>query len=378
MDKVTLLSKEQVWGRKRLEIFKKRGTKAAITDFSNILCGKVCKETIDDTDYTKNLEKRTGVYYTRTRASNKNYRTVSSWVYAISKNGNKREIFQTTRDLSIRPVIDISSEEKIPTNGKEPQRAEDGVLEVEYGYYPQMAVSNMEQKLLEQLYKEGLIETTGNKYTTLGRWNKESRQYDIVQNNEYLYQGRRYVRVKVNDYGYKLEEASKLSNGKVYSDDDNTWIEVEPVKWLVDEKARIMTTDKLILSGIPFELERENTKNPEGRFDRTSIKEFMDEYLAKEMFQVRKLGEQSKEKNTNPYILEFDDVSEEDIIREAIKANVSVFLHGKPGCGKSDRVKQLDPDFIELNLSHLDPELLDGLAGEKDGKAVHIKPPHHQ
>lgn len=42
---------------------------------------------------------------------------------------------------------------------------------------------------------------------------------------------------------------------------------------------------------------------------------------------------------------------------------------------KSDRVKQLDPDFIELNLSHLDPELLDGLAGEKDGKAVHIKPP---
>ena len=45
------------------------------------------------------------------------------------------------------------------------------------------------------------------------------------------------------------------------------------------------------------------------------------------------------------------------------------------GCGKSERVKQLDPDFIELNLSHLDPELLDGLAGEKDGKAVHIKPP---
>lgn len=35
---------------------------------------------------------------------------------------------------------------------------------------------------------------------------------------------------------------------------------------------------------------------------------------------------------------------------------------------KSDRVKQLDPDFIELNLSHLDPELLDGLAGEKMAK----------
>ena len=77
----------------------------------------------------------------------------------------------------------------------------------------------------------------------------------------------------------------------------------------------------------------------------------------------------------NPYNLDFSKTSEEDIIRGAIEANVAIFLHGKPGCGKSDRVRELDPDFIELNLSHLDPELLDGLAGEKDGQAVHIKPP---
>lgn len=80
-------------------------------------------------------------------------------------------------------------------------------------------------------------------------------------------------------------------------------------------------------------------------------------------------------RDENLYNFEFDEVSESDIIRGALEGNVSIFLHGKPGCGKSDRVKQLDPDFIELNLSHLDPELLDGLAGEKDGKAVHIKPP---
>ena len=76
----------------------------------------------------------------------------------------------------------------------------------------------------------------------------------------------------------------------------------------------------------------------------------------------------------NPFRLDFNDVSEADIIKGALEANVSVFLHGKPGCGKSGRVKQLDPDFIELNLTHLDPELLDGLAGVKDGGQVHIKP----
>ena len=108
----------------------------------------------------------------------------------------------------------------------------------------------------------------------------------------------------------------------------------------------------------------------------------MDRYLSRDLVQPRGIGQQSQTiatstttRNENPYNLEFDEVGESDIIRRAIESNVSVFLHGKPGCGKSDRVKQLDPDFIELNLSHLDPELLDGLAGEKDGKAVHIKPP---
>ena len=107
----------------------------------------------------------------------------------------------------------------------------------------------------------------------------------------------------------------------------------------------------------------------------------MDRYFSRDLVQSRGIEEATrasssrKNKNKNPYNLDFSETSEADAIRGAIQSNVSIFLHGKPGCGKSDRVKQLDPDFIELNLSHLDPELLDGLAGEKEGKAVHIKPP---
>jgi len=158
---------------------------------------------------------------------------------------------------------------------------------------------------------------------------------------------------------------------------------VLPVKWLVDEKSHIMITDKLIFSGVQFNY----TRNYHTRdFDRTDIKIFMDRYLSRDLVQSRGIAEQtrisskvkktiSKAKNKNPYNLDFSETSEADAIRGAIQANVSIFLHGKPGSGKSDRVRRLDPDFIELNLSHLDPELLDGLAGEKDGKAVHIKPP---
>lgn len=138
----------------------------------------------------------------------------------------------------------------------------------------------------------------------------------------------------------------------------------------------MMITDKIIFAGVQFNEERNyKTRN----FDKTNIKSFMDKHLSKDLIQERKnivqAQNQNKMKNNNPYKFDFEEVEEADIIRGALESNVSIFLHGKPGCGKSDRVKQLDPDFIELNLSHLDPELLDGLAGEKEGKAVHIKPP---
>lgn len=167
-----------------------------------------------------------------------------------------------------------------------------------------------------------------------------------------------------------------LSNGEQYRGGDNVWVEVQPVKWLVDEKSRMMITEKLIFAGVQF-----NKENHTRDFDRTDIKTFMDTYWSRDWVQERGITEQTRtsskttKRNENPYNLDFSEASETDIIRGAIQSNVSIFLHGKPGCGKSDRVKQLDPDFIELNLSHLDPELLDGLAGEKDGKAVHIKPP---
>ena len=281
------------------------------------------------------------------------------------------------RDTGARPALPISSIYEVPSNGDGVKRAEDGVLEVEYGYYPQKAVSKDIQEKLESAYKSGKILKTKNSYTTDSvRTPDTSSKFAPKKHEEYEYNGKRYVRVKMS---FEHDDrVCTLSNGEGYKDGDNVWVEVLPVKWLVDEKEKLMLTERLIVSGVQFKNERKNNTRD---FDKTDIKKFMDKYLSKELFQVKGKGEYmsakegTEKRNTNPYNLDFEVASEEDIIREAIRSNVSVFLHGKPGCGKSDRVKQLDPDFIELNLSHLDPELLDGLAGEKDGKAVHIKPP---
>ena len=368
MSDFTFLTQEQYFGSDKLEILEKRGTKAAITDFSILLGAYVSNNIHIEND--NSLEGRTGYYWTKSYNGRNDARVVTA-----AGSGDYDPV--NGRNGGARPALPFSSISSIPTNGESGKRARDGILEVEYGYYPQKAVSKDMQERLERAYRSGSISRTRNSYTT------DSRKYDAYnkkflakQHKEYEYNGKRYVRVEANSY-YDGGDFT-LSNGEQYRDGDDVWVEVLPVKWLVDEKSRMMITEKLIFAGVQFNKERNyHTRD----FDRTDIKTFMDRYLSRDLIQSRGIAEQTRtsskttKKNENPYNLDFSETSEADIIRGAIQSNVSIFLHGKPGCGKSDRVKQLDPDFIELNLSHLDPELLDGLAGEKDGKAVHIKPP---
>ena len=367
MSNFTFLTQEQCFESDKLEILEKRGTKAAITDFSVLLGGWVSDY---HTDNDSSLEGRTGYYWTKSDDGDNGARVVLG-------SGARYDRSVNLRNGGARPALPFSSISSIPTNGESGKRASDGILEVEYGYYPQKAVSKDMQERLERAYRSGSISRTRNSYTTDSvAYDNYDTPFQPQTHQEYEYNGKRYVRVEANSY-YDGNDFT-LSNGEQYRDGDNVWIEVQPVKWLVDEKSRMMITEKLIFAGVQFNRERNyHTRD----FDKTDIKTFMDKYLSKDLVQVRDIAEQTKtstntaKRNKNPYNLDFSETSEADIIRGAIESNVSIFLHGKPGCGKSDRVKQLDPDFIELNLSHLDPELLDGLAGEKDGKAVHIKPP---
>ena len=321
-----------------------------------------------------------------------------------------------------RPVLLLSSNASIPTNGNAGKRAEDGILEVEYGYYPQTAVAKDVQEILETKYNGKYLYTTGNTYTINKKRRPKGCFFEEESLEEYEYNGKRYIKVKLP---WK---------------DHNTWFKVEPVKWLVDDKAKLMLAEKIIFTDVPYDIAKyTDVRNFDEalvrNFDEVLVKKFMDIYLAGELVQSKgiqskiiisqtrqkknlldsksKIGTSTATQNKDlsdselsteetstttqnknlsdseliteetdtttqdiiPSDLEFDQVSEEDIIRTAIESNVAIFLHGEPGCGKSDRVKQLDPDFIELNLSHLDPELLDGLAGEKEGKEIHIKPP---
>ncbi len=63
MEKFTFLTQEQCFEDEQLDILKKRGVKAAITDFSILLGGIVSNDDhIGDDSF---LEGRTGIYWTK-------------------------------------------------------------------------------------------------------------------------------------------------------------------------------------------------------------------------------------------------------------------------------------------------------------------------
>lgn len=250
----------------------------------------------------------------------------------------------------------------IPTNGVS-GRAQDGVLEVEYGNYPQQAVPTSMQNALENLFQQGLITKTGNSYTVDSREGFEYTEKFLPRKiEEYEYGEKRYVRVlAMSNFGSARFE---LSNGSQYQNGNYVWVEVQPVNWLIDEKAHIMLSEKLLFAGVQFKHER----NYKGNFQETDIKKYMDQYFSKDLVQSIVLTQTDftsreilgQKIQRNPYGFNFDPVSEEEIIKGALESNIAVFLHGRSSEGKSARVKQFDPDCEIIYLRNATPDSLNG------------------
>ena len=241
------------------------------------------------------------------------------------------------------------------------------------------------QEILEGEYKGGRLLKTKNNYTT------DSRKYDAYdekilakQHEEYEYNGKRYVRVEANS-SYDGEEFT-LSNGERYKDGDNVWVEVQPVKWLVDEKSLMMVAEKIIFAGVPFNEKGGNYQTKD--FDKTTIKEFMDKYLSRDLKQLIgtiALGEQTEETEKAPKrksrlqklnpdkakTAERTKMTDTEIIQNWIEAGESVLLRGPSGIGKTERIKSLYPDLIYIKLTNnMFPEKVVGSVNLQTGQSI--------
>ena len=261
------LTKEQVFGDNKLNIFERYGTNAAITDFAILLGGFVSNENYyDDND---SLEWRTNFYWT---CSNDSY----GYVHVVTTHGEDSvyNVFECYGGA--RPVLSYSSIKNLSVNKV---IIEEGILEVEYGQYPQKAASQKLQEKLEAEYTFNLegLKQTNKIYVRYPKRHSLDEGFKAQSIDEYEYKGKKYVRVKANLY--RDNKTIVLSNGKKYQTGDYVWVEVLPIKWLVDEENDVAIPEKLLFSGVPFN----NENNYKGDFENTVIKRFMNKYFSSDI-----------------------------------------------------------------------------------------------
>lgn len=379
---LTLLSEQEVWGvngGRQLDVLEKYGTKSAITDLV-ILTGGYCEDSCSYIAPDDNsLKGRTGWFYTRSSDGDGD-------VLGASEDGSRYYAYRCIRDVAVRPAL-LSSFifSQISPNRV---RGYNGTEEVEYGEYPQYAPDSDVQRRLESEYKNGNLQQTGRNYTfDKTEYDDYDQYFQPVTYEEYDYNGKKYIRIRANsDYG---SSSFKLSNGESYRNGDYVWVEVSPVKWLIDDKTQTLVSKRGLLAGIRFHTD---DKSYNGDFSTTDMKEYLDKHMLRDLTQTatftrvedmtpeekKEYEEEQKraEKRRNPYGLNFGQVSEEEIIRGAIESGVAVFLHGQSSEGKSARVKQIDPTCEIIYLRNATPESLNGKSvyNQATGEMMDVPP----
>lgn len=379
---LTLLSEQEVWGvngGRQLDVLEKYGTRSAITDLV-ILTGGYCEDSCSYMAPDDNsLKGRTGWVYTRSSDGFGDVR-------GVTKDGSRYYKYRYRRNGAVRPAL-LSSFifSQISPNRV---RGYNGTEEVEYGEYPQYAPDSDVQRRLENEYKNGNLRQTGRNYTfDKTEYDDYDQYFQPVTYEEYDYNGKRYIRIRANsDYG---SNSFKLSNGESYRNGDYVWVEVSPVKWLIDDKTQTLVSKRGLLAGIRFHTK---DRSYNGDFSTTDMKEYLDKHMLRDLTQTatftrvedmtpeekKEYEEEQKraEKRRNPYGLNFGQVSEEEIIKGAIESGVAVFLHGQSSEGKSARVKQIDPTCEIIYLRNATPESLNGKSvyNQATGEMMDVPP----
>ena len=371
-DDITFLTEEQIYGENRLKIFEFDHIHAEISDFA-ILLGGITELPFDDsTTFSYNK----GYYWTKTITEINTHR-----IKIINGYDATYDDYSWLRFYGSRVVLPYLSIKSFTEND---HSLENGVISVNFGMYPQMAASNVISSILENEFSKGKLKIVG-KYTTDSiSTEDEDSFFKAKEHYVYEYNGNRYVRV-VGDVG---TVGSTLSNSSTVLAKTGYWIKVEPITWLVDVKADVAISERILFSGIQFAHYDTSIES----FEETDIKMFMKNYFLPDIIsdlkipltiKVEEVKEEVKETRVkrptlkkNPYNLDFTEVSEEDIIKGAIESGVAVFLHGPSSEGKSARVKQIDPNCEIIYLRNATPESLNGKSvyNQSTGEMMDVPP----
>ncbi len=337
MSEFTFLEEEQIFGDKALDIIKKYGTKAKITDLAVIRGGYL------------NSDEGTGYYWTKDQYDSTSARVVVT-------DGDRYRLNVSSRFGGCRPALPYSSIQSICSNVV---RDSDGIPTVMCGEYPQRAVGVKMQYVLNTECNNGRLNKTGKNYTF------DSRKYNDYNNgfspevyDEYEYQGKKYIRVKVNSH-YDRETFQLPQSNWSCKDGDYIWIEVSPVEWIVDEKADLAIAKNILVAGIRYD----DGNKYDGNFENTEMYKYLNKYMVHDLFQgiqpVMKFETMTEEpeQKVEPEVVEPIEPIEQPIIEKPHRSIFDFFR----------RKNKVNPNYVSVLKSELDTLSYDILFNVPDG-----------
>lgn len=329
---LTILKLEDIKGENRLEVLKKYGSQALITDIG-ILTSYYVPNAYNLHHSFNNSNEQYGNYITSTFKITNWFGPFSHYdMNYIDKHGEDINTNMSDNlELGTRPVIDC------PDDLHSKIKIDNGIEMVEYGEFPQYVVSKKEQLELEKAFtlncmaktdrvfhlptikteKRIIMEAvsiptagdhcssyhyiTHHKIIAGSLWYKTSSFDDtwisFVPYTEYNYNGSNYIR-----YQYGSLKNIILSNGKEYKNGDYIWVRVSPVNWLFDSNRNLLISEKILVSGIPIYAyaKNSNTYLLNLTFEDTLINEYLYQYMYEEM-----INNSLKKEKVKQYVKEY-------------------------------------------------------------------------
>ena len=281
------LTKKEVFGRHELDILKKYGKSAYASEYS-ILSG--CSVYKENGIIRDGLLRFAGEWWTSTILPE----YYVHFICAIDADGSKSNMHRMVKyGVGCRPAISFSS---IKDFCLKPLLLDCGVLEVEYGEYPQSVVSKDEASYLEKVFLARDMKETTKIYAPPFVFDKDFTEYE--------YNGDKYIRVVVDPimeyerqiYNCGIENAQQFEKiwpeGLVVSDRVIYWVKVEPIKWLIDQNSDIALSKDILFANVSYGFptavfhatEYKKLKNSDRKekycFGKTSVKKHLNNYFA--------------------------------------------------------------------------------------------------
>ena len=244
-------------------------------------------------------------------------------------------------DCAVRPALLLEpGDEKLLSHAREVS----DIVTVELGTYPSVILESSMRDMAEEQYKDGTLKKTGTSYTVAGE-----------KRDVYRLGAKQIVRVPVTEEtaaGYV-----QLSDGSVVNSAEEIFLEVKPVRWYYDEINKLLICGRALFAG----------------YSREEAGAYLRDQFIKELLAEDDVSLASDSTGTSYHIEEHDEL---DLIRSFVRADIPVFIHGLTGDGKSDRVKEIDPEVLDIELVNETPETINGRAvyNESTDEIIDIKP----